>query len=161
MLHKKIYYVVSLMLIGLEIVTLVTLFQKIVSYWPAMSFHGQAQNKYVALSSIESKYMALTKATTEAFWLQLLFSNLGFAQFNPTIIFVDNKNAIALAKVPKFHAHNKHIAIYYHFILEHLEFQTLTLKYIPTMMEADVFIKRPTFQVHNIDGSVFSSTYLG
>lgn len=88
---------------------------------------SSTKQKSVALSSIESEYMALTKATTEAIWLRQFLSNLGFVPDKPTTIFVDNKSAIALANNPKCHSRSKHIAIQYHFICEHLESQTVIL----------------------------------
>jgi hypothetical protein len=63
----------------------------------------------VALSSTESEYMALSKACIEAVWLRKLLQDLGFPQFEPTTIYVDNQSAIALSLNPKFHSRSKHI----------------------------------------------------
>ena len=70
---------------------------------------------FVALSSTESEYMALSKVVAEAIWLHRLFQDLGFPQSQPTVIYVDYQSAIALSANPKFHIRSKHIDTQYHF----------------------------------------------
>ena len=65
----------------------------------------------VALSSTESEYMAISKASTEAIWLRRLLYSLNCPQSAPTIIYSDNQSAIRLTENPRFHDRSKHIAI--------------------------------------------------
>lgn len=78
--------------------------------------------------------MAQTQATKEALWLQLLLSPLLMDKQEPTttIIFGDNKEVIALAKNPQFHARTKQIAIQNHFMKEQQTARTVKLQCIPT-----------------------------
>lgn len=64
---------------------------------------------YVALSIVESEYMALSKVDAEAIWLCCLLQELGFPQLQPTSTYIDNHIVIALTANPKFHSQSKHI----------------------------------------------------
>ena len=70
----------------------------------------------VALSSTEAEYIALAEAVREACWLRNLYDELGYPQYNPTIIRGDNNGSIAMARNPQFHQRSKHIAIRWHLI---------------------------------------------
>ena len=65
----------------------------------------------VALSTVESEYMAALNATKEAIWLQTLLEEMGFKQVSATTIHVDNQGCIALAPNPVNHSCAKHINI--------------------------------------------------
>ena len=51
----------------------------------------------IALPSMEAKYIALSKAACEAYWLRNLHNELGFLEKTPTIIKRDNDESIAMA----------------------------------------------------------------
>jgi hypothetical protein len=70
----------------------------------------------VTLSFTEAEYVALAQATKEVIWLRALFKDLGQEQTAPTIIYEDNKSAIALATNSANHQKTKHIDVQYHFI---------------------------------------------
>ncbi|KAK2456950.1 putative mitochondrial protein [Trifolium repens] len=72
----------------------------------------------VTLSTCEAEYVAATSCVCHAIWLRNLLKELNFPQKEPTMIFVDNKSAIALAKNPVFHDRSKHIDTRYHYIRE-------------------------------------------
>ena len=96
----------------------------------------------MALSSTESKYMALAKASAEAIWLRKLLHELGFPQANPTIIYSDSQSAIALSENPKFHSRSKHVDTQYHFTREKVLTQEIQLQYVQTAnMTANIFTK--------------------
>src|ERR1700689_1869676 len=67
----------------------------------------------VALSTMESKYMALTEATKELKWVRTLLTELGYSNAKsndePTKPFSHNQGAIALAKNFVSHSRAKHI----------------------------------------------------
>ena len=100
--------------------------------------------------------MALTQATKESIWLQVLFFDLEARKHIPDIskIYIDNQGASELAKNAEFHARTKHIDIQYHFIREHVENGKITLDYCPTTeMTADICTKplpQPVFTMHNL-----------
>ena len=48
----------------------------------------------VALSSMESEYMAASAAAQEAIWLNRLLEEMGFRSKKPIILYEDNKAAI-------------------------------------------------------------------
>jgi hypothetical protein len=84
----------------------------------------------VALSTMESEYMALTDATKE------------LKSDNPTNLFSDNQGAIALAKNPVSHSQAKHIDIRHHFVREAIQDKIIWVQYIPTAeMTADSLTK--------------------
>ena len=70
----------------------------------------------VAISSCESKFIAVTAPATQALWLKRLLSKITDSNEENITIYVDNKSAIALMKNPVFHRRSKHIDTKYHFI---------------------------------------------
>ncbi|XP_038974743.1 uncharacterized mitochondrial protein AtMg00810-like [Phoenix dactylifera] len=68
----------------------------------------------------EAEYIAAAKATSQAVWLRRILEDIGERQEEKTILFCDNKSAIAIGKNPINHDRTK-IAIKYHFIREAIE----------------------------------------
>lgn len=100
----------------------------------------------VALSTMESEYMALTEATKELKWIRTLLAELGYSNNSkdepPTDLFSDNQSAIALAKNPVSHARAKHIDLRHHFVREAIQDKVIWVQYIPTTeMTADSLTK--------------------
>ena len=71
----------------------------------------------VALSTIETEYMALAKAIKEVIWLKDLFIELGQEQ-DDFVVHCDSQSAIHLSKDQMFHERTKHIDVRYYFIRE-------------------------------------------
>src|SRR6266850_3399064 len=63
----------------------------------------------IALSTTEAEYVALSEASREICWLRSLHNELGFKQKLPTLLWGDNKGAVAMTKDPQFHQWSKHI----------------------------------------------------
>jgi hypothetical protein len=98
----------------------------------------------VALSTIESEYMALTEATKELKWVRTLLAELGYSNGStePTDLFTDSQSALALAKNPVSHAHAKHIDLRHHFIREAIQDKIIWVQHIPMAeMTADSLTK--------------------
>jgi len=96
----------------------------------------------VALSTTEAEYIALTQATKEAIWLRSLLGELGFNQYQPTLIKEDNQPAIQLANNPINHNRTKHIDTQYHYVRAKIETKEINVIYTPTnQMTADIFTK--------------------
>ena len=94
--------------------------------------------------------MAATEATSQAIWLRRILGDMGYQQDGPTVIYCDNKSAIAMAKNLVHHNRTKHIAIKYHFIREAGTTKQIQLEYCTTEDQvADIFTKalpRPRFE---------------
>ena len=91
----------------------------------------------VALSTMESEYMALTDATKELKWVRTLLAELGYSNGKPngkpTDLFSDNQGAIALAKNPVSHSRAKHIDIRHHFVREAIQDQIIWVQSFPRL----------------------------
>lgn len=99
------------------------------------------KQKTVALSSTESKYMALANASSEAIWLRRLLSDLGYRQ-KTTELFCNNRSAIALISTTKYHDRSKHIDVKYHYIKDQVSSGDISIHHISTQeMTADLFTK--------------------
>lgn len=96
----------------------------------------------VALSSCEAEFMAAIEAAKQAIWLQDLISEITGKKMEKTLIRVDNKSAIALAKNPVFHRRSKHIAKWFHFIREKVEQNEIDVEHVlGTEQKADIITK--------------------
>ena len=67
------------------------------------------KQEYVALSTAEAEYVALTSAAQQSIWLRKLIAELGSPRKGPTTIFEDNQSAIAMSKNPQHHRRVKHM----------------------------------------------------
>jgi len=72
----------------------------------------------VTLSTCEAEYVAASLSVCHAIWLRNLLSKLEMKQKGGTVIRVDNKSAIELAKNSVNHGRNKHIDVKFHSIRE-------------------------------------------
>jgi hypothetical protein len=109
----------------------------------------------VALSTMQSEYIAVSDSTREAVWLRRLLGNLGSTQMSPTALRCDNESAIGLAYNPLAHKGSKHIEVRYHYIREQVINKTIELGYVNTCKPiADVLTKA-------VDGETFTSCLNG
>ena len=96
----------------------------------------------VALSSREAEFMAAIEAAKQSIWLQELMSEITGRKVERTLILVDNKSAIALAKNQVFHRRSKHIHKRIHFIRECVERELIDVEHVPgTEQRADIVTK--------------------
>ncbi|XP_056846924.1 secreted RxLR effector protein 161-like [Raphanus sativus] len=106
-----------------------------------VSWCSQKQD-VVALSSCEAEYMAATEAAKQAIWLQELVSEITGRKIEKTLVRVDNKSAIILAKNPVLHRRSKHIHKRFHFIRECVERELIDVEHVPgTKQKADILTK--------------------
>ena len=89
------------------------------------------KQEIVALSSCEAEFMAATKATKQAIWLQELLSETVGDECKKVVVQVDNKSASALTKNPVFHGRSKHIHRRFHFIRECVENGQVEVEHVP------------------------------
>jgi hypothetical protein len=81
----------------------------------------------VALSTMESEYMALTEVTKELMDQTLLAELDSKSKDEPTL-FSDNQSAIALAENPVTHPRAKNIDLRYHFVREAIQDKIIWVK---------------------------------
>ena len=77
----------------------------------------------VALSIMESEYIATFFVVQEVVWLKRLLNHLGLtASQDPLIIYSDSQASIAYSNDPKYHGRTKHLEIKYHFVRNQVSF---------------------------------------
>ena len=98
-------------------------------------------------SSIEAEYRSMALATTEFYWIQMLFKELGIGISSTPTLWCDNISAISLASNPVFHARTKHMEINYHFIREKVYNRDVKVQHISTLDQvANIYMKGQSAQ---------------
>jgi len=106
-----------------------------------ISWHSTTQS-VVALSSMESEYIAACAAAQEAVWLKSVIEELGLGCTRPLIIAEDNKSTIEFAEHPGHHRKTKHIQRKFHYVREQLQEGNIRLKHcLGRDNVADIFTK--------------------
>ncbi|GJR05474.1 hypothetical protein Tco_0528458 [Tanacetum coccineum] len=96
----------------------------------------------VAQSSAEAEYISVAGAINHDIWIRKLLSYLDLTQEGLTVIFCDNKSAIAIAENPMQHGRTKHINVKYHAIREAKKNEEVKLKYYTSKTQlADMVTK--------------------
>ncbi len=75
-----------------------------------ITWSSRRQN-FVALSTMESKYIAARDSSREAVWLRRLTATIGAVQQSPTNLYCDNKSAIVITHNLEHHSRSKHIDV--------------------------------------------------
>ena len=99
----------------------------------AMSWSSQKKS-YIALSTMESEYVACLAIVQEVFWLRRLIVEPGIVThaLKPITIHYDSMASLAFSKDPSI-MENKHINIRYYFIRDMVaKKKTVNLKHIST-----------------------------
>jgi len=87
-----------------------------------------------AMSTCEAEYMTLSEIKKKALWLRYIMMNLRLLSFEIlTLVWADNKGAIALGENSKFHRKTKHIESKWHWIRSFIEREILLVKFISTI----------------------------
>jgi len=97
----------------------------------------------IALLTVEAKFMAFSRATTQALWLLKYFEEIGLPVTRPVTIHTDNNGAIALSTNDKNYQRTKHINVHHHFVKEHAEANEVNFKYIPSTLNMVDFLTKP------------------
>lgn len=108
----------------------------------AVSRYSQKQ-KVVACSTSEEEYISLGSRIMETAWLRKLINDVGVISMNfPSIIKIDKQDGIALTKNESVNRRTKHIDVRFHYNIEAVLRNVLTLEYCPTdEMIADLLPK--------------------
>ncbi|KAK2991288.1 hypothetical protein RJ640_024553 [Escallonia rubra] len=109
----------------------------------AISWYSKKKS-CIALSTMESEYVACSATVQEAVWLRSFIQALGVTAHIDEAIAVHCENTAALdfVKDPKYHGKAKHIGLRYHFIRALVAQGEVSMKHIPTgRMVADHLTK--------------------
>jgi len=90
------------------------------------------QQPSVALSTMESEFMAACAAAQESVWLIQLLKEFTCKFNDPLIIYEDNKACQDYSKNSTNHQRTKHISVRYHFIRDLIADRIITLTAIPS-----------------------------
>ncbi len=90
----------------------------------------RTKQTYVAPSTSEAEYIALSAAAQESLWIRQLLANLNVNVDEPVTLYEDNQSAICMSKNPLFQGRSKHIDIKYHFVRDQVEKKTITVRYL-------------------------------
>ena len=97
---------------------------------------------FMARSSTEAEYRALTDTTSELLWLWWLLTDLGVSISSATPLYCDNQSAIHIAHNDVFHEQTKYIETDCYFIRYHLVHGTLKLFSVSSKNQlVDIFTK--------------------
>ena len=105
---------------------------------------GSKKLSCIALSKMETKYVACSSAIQEVVLLKRFLQDIGVVKttFEPVTLYCDSMAALTYAKDPKYHRKTKHIQIRYHFVRDMITQNEVVLKHIPTNeMVTDPFTK--------------------
>jgi len=129
------------------------------------------KQKVVALSSMESEYMAACEATKHASWVMSWFGelsqgvdgswqggrfqHLGLKDLDgtsmglqrPIVIQCDSTSAIALMQKPGVHKRSKHISLKWHFIRERVSSGDVKFEFVGTNDQAADMLTKPVNSV--------------
>ncbi|BFG29049.1 hypothetical protein CerSpe_153230 [Prunus speciosa] len=86
--------------------------------------------------------MALTEASKEALWLQILAQEFGIAQ-DLVVIKCDSQSAICLAKNQVYHGRSKHIHVRYHRIRDWVNDGDIAIEKVHTDENASDCMTKP------------------
>lgn len=93
---------------------------------------------------MESEYIGLCQATTEAIWCKRILEEIKFISDhqNKATVLCDNKAAIDFSRNKVENSRTKHIDVRYHFVRESVERKLISLEYIQFQANlANVFMK--------------------
>jgi len=93
--------------------------------------------------SLEAEYVAASWSVCRAVWLRNLLSKLELKQEKGTVIRVDNKSVIELAKNPVNHERSKHIDVRFHFIREQVKEGNVKLEHVESRAQAAEMFTKP------------------
>ena len=100
------------------------------------------QQATVALSTIEAKYVVMSKAAQQMVWMQNWLSEVEVKVSTPGLISGDSWGAITLTKNTKDHSKVKHIDIQHHYIHELLQSGIIAVEQVSSSSNlADLFTK--------------------
>ena len=112
---------------------------------------GSKKQNVVSLSTTEAGYICLSDAVHEATWLCNLYAEIGYPQKEPTLVYGDNLDALAITENMHYHKRTKHFDIKHHYIHEQISNKTIVTEYLPmAQITADILTKALPKKAHDI-----------
>jgi hypothetical protein len=113
-----------------------------------VAWHSKRQST-VATSTAAAEYYAAHAAGREALATRHILSELGYAHTGPTPLYCDNQATCKITCDPKHDSRLKHVDVLWHWLREQVDYQNLSIHYIPTQqMVADIFTKSLSADKH-------------
>lgn len=107
----------------------------------AVSWSSRLQS-FVTLSTTEAEYISAVSAAQEAIWLRNFFSELGYTFPSSSVLYSDNRSAIAVAKNPEHHGRMKHLDLRYYWLRDAVAKGLIDIRHLRTDdMPADALTK--------------------
>jgi hypothetical protein len=114
-----------------------------------MSWASRKQ-KYVALSTAETKYIATCDACTEAVWLHKLVYGLSDQVLNSTVIYCDDQSYVNLLENPVLHDRSKNIEIKHYILRDKVQRGEVVLQYISTDEKITYILVKPLSKMKSL-----------
>jgi hypothetical protein len=114
-----------------------------------ISWSAQKQT-VIALSTMESEYIALTDAAKEAIFLRKLLDSLSFTIPHPTLIHTDSESALDHVKNNVKHPRTKHIDTRHHYIRSVYGTQ-VDIQYVSAASQTADVLTKPLGVVNHIE----------
>jgi hypothetical protein len=112
--------------------------------WGPIDWNSK-MHKLVCNSTAESEFIASNGPVRTIQWIRWLLYATGITKLcakYSSVLYGDNKAAIAMAENPVHHQRTKHIAIKYYYIRDLIEYGVLTVLYVESAYNcADIFTK--------------------
>jgi hypothetical protein len=106
-----------------------------------ISWSNKKQDE-VAMSSLESEYVAMAEVAKEGIWIQNLLRELSFMENEQLELYCDNQSSMKMAENPVGHHKTKHMNLRHHYIRNQVLKGEVNLVYTPTGEQvADIFTK--------------------
>jgi hypothetical protein len=114
-----------------------------------ISWSAQKQT-VIALSTMESEYIALTDAAKEAIFLHKLLDSLSFTIPHPTLIHTDSESALDHVKNNVKHPRTKHIDTRHHYIRSVYGTQ-IYIQHVPAASQTADILTKPLGTVKHVE----------
>jgi hypothetical protein len=116
-----------------------------------ISWSSRKQTYAVALSTMESEYLALTEAAKEAQFLRKLLSSINIPQEQPTLILTDSESALKHIKNNVNHPRSKHIDTRHHYIRFAYNSGDVDIRHIPAASQTADILTKPLGTIKHLD----------
>ena len=100
------------------------------------------RHRCVTLSSMEAEYVEAARSAQEVVWFRRLMRDLGYGLKFPTVLWEDNKAAIAFSKNHTCHDRSKHIDIREHWLRELVSGQEVKMLHVATAHQMANFMTK-------------------
>ncbi|TMI83023.1 MAG: hypothetical protein E6H10_08620 [Bacteroidetes bacterium] len=125
---------------------------RIFFYFNAPIVWGSCKQTYaVALSTMESEYLALTEAAKEAMFLRQLLSSINVPQEQPTLILTDSDAALKHVKNNVNHPRSKHIDTRHHYIRFAYNAGDVDIRHVPSASQTADILTKPLGTIKHLE----------